>query len=143
MIIPIVLMAITFTDQFDVPTFGGDVGPALAPRAYFVVWIALAATACAMAYRMQDVSERNEDGTFSSKQLLGTAAVIFATAVAMMVVGFVFAAIPGFFLFCLAFGYRQLVPIVVTSIVAPLVIWALFSFGFELLLPRSPWFNIL
>ncbi len=143
LIIPIILMAITFSDQFDVPTFGGDVGPTLAPRAYFVVWIILAASACAMAYKTQALSETSDEDGFSAKQLFGTAIVIFATAVAMMNIGFVFSAIPGFFLFCLAFGYRKPVPLILTSVIAPLVVWALFTFGFELILPRSPWFNIL
>ena len=134
----ILIFAVTFSDQFDVPTFGGDVGPAFAPRGFLVTWMVLAAIATWTAVK----SPRDEDAEeLHFGQLAGVVVVTLATALGMINIGFVFATIPGFFLFCLAFGYRNLPILLVVSVVAPVAIWALFIFGFELPLPRSPWFH--
>lgn len=132
------LFVMTFSPSFDVPTFGGDVGPAFAPRGYLLVWIALAAITLVQALRSQ--SEPSEDPG-NLPRLIITAAIGAVTGFAMLHIGFVLAAIPGFFAFCYALGYRRLAVLAIISIGVPLAIWVLFTFGFELLLPRSPWFG--
>ncbi|MCR9137667.1 MAG: tripartite tricarboxylate transporter TctB family protein [Alphaproteobacteria bacterium] len=134
------LFALTFTDQFDVPTFGGDVGPAFAPRGFLLVWMGLAAVATFLAVRRK-AGEPGEPVRFG--QLFVVVLIAAGTGVAMINIGFLFAMVPGFFLFCWAFGYREVLQLAVISIVGPVAVWALFTFGFELLLPRSPWFHIL
>lgn len=136
----IALFALTFSDQFDVPTFGGDVGPAFAPRGFLLVWMGLAAVATYLAIRRK-AEEPGEPVRLG--QLLVVVLIAAGTGLAMINVGFVFAMVPGFFLFCWAFGYREVVQLTIISIAGPVAVWALFTFGFELLLPRSPWFHIL
>jgi len=140
LIASIALFAMTFTDQFDVPTFGGDVGPAFAPRGFLAVWMGLAAVATFMALRAEP-SARPEPVRLGQLSLVVVIAA--GTALAMVTIGFVFAMVPGFFLFCWAFGYRKPLRLGLISLAGPLAVWALFTFGFELLLPRSPWFHIL
>ncbi len=140
LIVAIALFALTFTDQFDVPTFGGDVGPAFAPRGFLLVWMGLAAVTTFLAARRAP-GEPTEPVRLG--QLIVVVLIAAGTGFAMITIGFVFAMVPGFFLFCWAFGYRKVVQLTVISIAGPLAVWALFTFGFELLLPRSPWFHIL
>ncbi len=137
LIAAIFLFALTFTDQFDVPTFGGDVGPAFAPRGFLVAWMALALVATISAWRS---AEEASAEPIRKGQLAAVILIAAGTALAMTRIGFVFATIPGFFLFCWAFGYRKPLQLAVISVAGPLAIWALFTYGFELLLPRSPWF---
>lgn len=130
------LFAMTFGEAFDVPTFGGDVGPAFAPRIFLGFWVALAALALSNAARSEaEASER-----FIWGQLAAVVAISVATGWAMTKIGFVFSAIPGLALFLWAFQYRRPVAVLLLSIAVPLALWALFTHGFELLLPRSPWF---
>lgn len=129
--------AMTFGEAFNVPTFGGDVGPAFVPRLFLIAWILLSAAVLVQALR-----GANTDAPATQLgQMAAIIAIALATALAMTEIGFVFATVPGFALFCWAFRYRRIVPLAAISIGAPLVIWALFTFGFELLLPRSPWFH--
>ena len=138
LLVAIGLFAMTFSPAFDVPTFGGDVGPAFAPRGYLIVWMGLAAITLVQAFG----AERKPIGSIGNiGRLVTVAAIGAATGFAMLWVGFVIAAIPGFFAFCYALGYRRLAVLIVLSIAVPFAIWALFTFGFELLLPRSPWFG--
>ena len=132
------LFALTFTDQFDVPTFGGDVGPAFAPRGFLAVWMVLAALATLNAVRAPGAATTE---ALHAGQLAGVVVVTLVTGFAMVRIGFVFSTIPGFFLFCWCFGYRNIATLALVSIAAPLAIWALFTFGFELPLPHSPWFH--
>lgn len=141
--LPAILMGLTFTEQFDVPTFGGDVGPAFAPRAYFIIWFVLAAFASLAAFKAIQSPAAQPDERSSQWQQIGAIAVTVGTAFAMINIGFIFATIPGFFLFCLVFGFRKLTTLTLVSVLAPIVIWAVFTFVFELILPRSPWFNYL
>lgn len=138
LLIGIGLFSMTFSSSFDVPTFGGDVGPAFAPRGYLVVWIVLAGITLVQALRTEaePISAVGDIGRLLTVSAIGT-----VTGFAMLWIGFVLAAIPGFFAFCYALGYRRMLNLVVLSIAAPFAIWALFTFGFELLLPRSPWFG--
>ncbi len=129
--------AMTFGDRFDVPTFGGDVGPAFAPRLFLGAWILLSAIALGIAIR----NDASPEEPVKAAQFLGIVLITLATAVAMTKIGFVFATVPGFAAFCWAFHYRRPVPLVLLSVAAPVTIWALFTFVFELLLPRSPWFH--
>ena len=137
LLVGIALFAMTFSSAFDVPTFGGDVGPAFAPRGYLVIWIVLALTAVLQAARAAD-TPLSAYGDI--RRLVVVTAIGLATGMAMLWVGFVFAAIPGFFAFAWALGYRRYASLAVVSIGVPLAIWSLFVFGFELLLPASPWF---
>ena len=139
LLVAITLFAITFTDQFDVPTFGGDVGPAFAPRGFLVVWMALAAIAALQAFR----GEAKDLDDINFRKLASVTVIACAMSYGMSVFGFVFSAIPGFFLFCWACGYRKPLVLVVLSIGGPLGIWAPFTHVFELLLPRSPWFHMI
>ena len=133
----IVFFAMTYGDDFDVPTFGGDVGPAFAPRMFLGIWIILASIAFVQGLR----STAESEAPIRFGQLVQVVIIATGTALAMTRIGFVFAAIPGFALFCWAFQFRRPVPLIAISIAAPLGIWALFTFGFELLLPHSPWFH--
>lgn len=133
------LFATTFGNQFDVPTFGGDIGPAAVPRMFLVAWMMLALIVLVSAVRAPAPVSMDIDG----RQLASAMAVVVATGYAMTEIGFVLATIPGFALFCWVFRFRRLVTLAVVSLAAPLAIWALFTFGFELLLPRSPWFHLL
>ncbi len=143
LVIPVILFGVTFSDDFDVFTFGGDVGPAFAPRVYFVVWFVLAIMACRYAFRPADETVPDTPEKFDLRQLYYVMAIAVATGYGMITIGFVFATVPGFFLFCWAFGYRKLVPLGIISVTGPLAIWALFTFGFQLILPKSPWFHIM
>ena len=138
LLVSVALFAVTFSDQFDVPTFGGDVGPAFAPRGFLAFWFVFALIAVVQALRS---APDGEAAAVRPKQLLAVVAITLVTGYAVTKIGFFFAAVPGFFLFCLAFGYRNLPVLALLSVAAPLAIWALFTFGFELLLPRSPWFG--
>ena len=138
LLIAVGLFASTFSGAFDVPTFGGDVGPAFAPRGYLLVWIALAMAVTVQALRRDD----EPLGSVGNIPLVMTASAIsVGTGLAMLKVGFVIAAVPGFFLFCRALGYRNYIVLALISVLAPLAIWWVFTFVFELLLPRSPWFG--
>jgi len=134
----IVFFSLTFSDDFDVPTFGGDVGPAFAPRGYLLVWIILAALALFEAVRRSELPIK-EIGDL--RRTLLASAIAVGTGLSMLKIGFVLAAIPGFFLFCRTLGYRNYLVLILLSILAPLAIWSTFTFVFELLLPRSPWFG--
>lgn len=132
------LLAMTFQPAFNVPTFGGDVGPAFAPRGYLIAWIGLSLVVLLQAARGVD-TPLAEHGDIA--RLCTVVAIGVATGIAMLWVGFVIAAVPGFFAFTYALGYRRIGVLVVLSLAVPLAIWLLFTFGFELLLPRSPWFG--
>lgn len=131
------LLLMTFSDDFDVVTFGGDVGPAFVPRLFLVPWIGFAVVAAVQAIRR----EAETSDPIRVRQLVMVVAVTVATAIGVMNVGFVFATVPGFFLFCLAFGSRSYALLLLFSLIAGPTIWALFTFVFELPLPRSPWFH--
>ena len=133
----VAFFAMTFGDAFDVPTFGGDVGPAFAPRIFLTIWIVLSGVTLIQAIR----SGAPEESEVKLVQMVALVAIVCATGIAITKIGFVFATVPGFAVFCWTFQYRKPVPLVVLSVLAPLAIWALFTFGFELLLPRSPWFH--
>ena len=135
----IIFLVLTFSDNFDVPTFGGDVGPAFAPRGYLIIAIILSA----IVFFNGLSSEESEGVGQHLGRMVLVSAIGFVTGLAMLYVGFVFAAIPGFFCFCYAFGYRRIGILLVLSVAAPLLIWWIFTFGFELWLPRSPWFGSL
>ena len=133
----ILFLVLTYSDDFDVPTFGGDVGPAFAPRGYLVIAIILSAIVFFNAMRSEDTGPVGQHlGRMVVVSFIGA-----VTGLAMLYIGFVFAAIPGFFCFCYAFGYRRTGILLVLSVAAPLLIWWIFTFGFELWLPRSPWFG--
>lgn len=130
------LLSTTFGDHFETRTFGGDVGPAFAPRLFLMAWSVFAAIALAQAL----ISDSQALGDIKIKQLITVVLIATITALTMTRVGFVITMIPGLCAFCWAFGYRKVRPLIVISIFVPLGVWALFTFGFELLLPRSPWF---
>lgn len=134
------LFTMTLGDRFDVPTFGGDVGPAFAPRLFLIAWVLLAAIATAQALRKSD---EPSDRPINVRQMTIAVLITVVTAYAITKIGFVFAAVPGLFFFSLAFGYRNYPVLALVSLVTVPAIWAIFTFGFELLLPRSPWFHII
>ncbi|MEM7445391.1 MAG: tripartite tricarboxylate transporter TctB family protein [Pseudomonadota bacterium] len=131
------LLSMTFGDGFDIRTFGGDVGPAFVPKLFLFTWSILAAINLAQTL----LRAPNAIGSIRLGQWLAVVGIAVVTALAMTRIGFVFATVPGLAAFCWAFGYRKLLPLALISILAPIGIWALFTFGFELLLPRSPWFH--
>lgn len=130
------LLTHTFSGAFETFTFGGDVGPAFAPRLFLVAWVILASAAMLQAIRSGSAEPLN----INLPQLAAVGVVVCLTAFAISKVGFVFATVPGFAAFCWAIQYRKPVPVVLISTLGPFLIWALFTHGFELLLPRSPWF---
>ncbi len=138
LLISVGLFVTTFSDDFDVPTFGGDVGPAFAPRGYLLVWMVLAVLTMIQALQRENVPLASIGNI---PRMLTASAISVVTGLAMLQVGFVIAAIPGFFLFCRTLGYRNYGVLIAISIIAPFAIWWIFTFGFELLLPRSPWFG--
>ncbi|MEM7303217.1 MAG: tripartite tricarboxylate transporter TctB family protein [Pseudomonadota bacterium] len=131
------LFAATFGEQFDVPTFGGDVGPALAPRIFLGVWILLSALVLIGEFR----TAHEPSSQINFRQFLAVLFIAIGTGVGMTKIGFLLAAIPGLFMFCWTLQYRRIVPLLLISLIAPFSIWMLFTFGFELLLPNSPWFH--
>lgn len=128
------LLSMTFGDNFNVRTFGGDVGPAFAPRLFLVAWSAFAAVTLVQAL----AATPDDLGEIRIAQFLMVIVIAVLTALAMTRIGFVFAAVPGLAAFCRAFGYRKIATLMLISIAVPIGIWALFTFAFELLLPRSP-----
>ncbi|SLN13059.1 tripartite tricarboxylate transporter TctB family protein [Pseudooctadecabacter jejudonensis] len=130
------LLSMTFGEAFDIRTFGGDVGPAFAPRLFLAAWSVFAAVALMSALR----STPGDMDRINMTQFLTVIVIATVTALAMTRIGFVFAAVPGLAAFCWAFGYRRIGVLAIISVTVPVSIWALFTFGFELLLPRSPWF---
>ena len=130
------LLAHTYGGAFDTFTFGGDVGPAFAPRLFLTAWVIFAVAALFQAVRSGSVEPLN----INLLQLFAVGTVLCLTAYAITMVGFVLATVPGMAAFLWAIGYRKPVVVVLISTLGPIVIWALFNFGFELLLPRSPWF---
>lgn len=139
LLLGIVLFIMTFSADFDVMTFGGDVGPTFAPRLFLVPWMVLA-TAVVVHVVRTDQAEPGWAG-FHIGQMAATIAIVLITAYAITKIGFVFAMIPGLFFFCLAVGYRKWMTLVAVTLISVPGLWALFTFVFELLLPRSPWFN--
>ncbi|QBY01292.1 hypothetical protein E2K80_11605 [Rhodophyticola sp. CCM32] len=135
----IVLFALTFSADFDVVTFGGDVGPGFAPRLFLVPWILFATAVTVQSIRSENTETRLEQ--INIRQLATTVIIVLATAYGITKIGFVFAMIPGMFLFCLAVGYRNLPVLLAVVLMSVPALWALFTFVFELLLPHSPWFN--
>ena len=133
----VALLSMTFGEAFDVRTFGGDVGPAFAPRLFLSAWVLFSAIATTTALRRS----APEESDLRYGQLVAAMAVATLTAYAMTKIGFLLAMVPGLIAFCMAFGYRRFVPLIIVGLGAPLTVWALFTFGFELLLPRSPWFH--
>lgn len=141
LVLPIFLFAVTFSEAFDVFTFGGDVGPAFAPRVYLVLWACLAASTIWMLIRPVDGNDGVAANQIKVAQLIYVVLIASATSYGVIAIGFLFATIPGFFLFCWAFGYRKIPILAALSIGGPVVIWAMFTFGFKLILPKSPWFH--
>lgn len=135
----IALFASTFSESFQVRTFGGDVGPAFAPRIFLGAWVVFAGLALIQAV----MGGSEELGRVRKGQFGLVLAIASLTALAMAKIGFVFAMVPGMAAFILAFGYRKPLAILLASVVAPVVVWALFTFVFELFLPRSPWFHLI
>ena len=132
------LFALSFGDEFDVPVFGGDPGPAFMPRIFLGGWICLAGIALLNSLRLSgDPGE-----SVNLRQLAGAVGTTVLYGIAIGQLGFLIASVPGFFAFCWIFGYRRIRILLPVSIAAPLAVWAVFRFGFELLLPRSPWFHL-
>lgn len=135
----ITLFASTFGEGFQIRTFGGDVGPAFAPRIFLGAWTVFAAIALVQAV----MGPAPESGAVRKGQLGLVLGISSVTALAIIEFGFVFAMMPGMAAFILAFGYRKPLPILLASVLGPVLVWALFTFLFELYLPRSPWFHLI
>ena len=133
----------TFSSEYDIPAFSGDVGTVFVPRIYLILWVALSLLVLLQMRSSPEEEKREETLTFSAARLCMIIGIAAATAVAMLTIGFVFGLIPGFILFCWAFGYRRPLVLILISVVGTLGIWVLFNSVFELPLPKSPWFNSL
>ncbi|SLN41248.1 tripartite tricarboxylate transporter permease [Pseudooctadecabacter jejudonensis] len=72
--IGVAFLAHTFSGAFDTFTFGGDVGPAFAPRLFLTAWVIFAATALLQALRSGAAEPLNTN----LPQLLSVAALIVA-----------------------------------------------------------------
>jgi len=142
LILPIFLFVSTYSDIYNVPSFGGDVSTVFVPRVYLVLWIVLSFLAFFTSRNsLGESTEASSMDTFSFTKLLLSTIISVATAFAMVSFGFILATIPGFFLFCWTFGYRKLWVLIIISIVAPLALWFIFNNFLQLPLPRSPWFR--
>lgn len=143
-LLPAILFATTFSAEYDVATFGGDVSTVFVPRIFLIVWFGLAIWAMIDNFRATSDGNENAEGESqpSLGRLLIIALITIITAVAMLYIGFVLAAIPGYFLFCWAFGYRKPIPLLIISIISVLTTWVIFNNVLELVLPHSPWFTL-
>lgn len=133
------LFGSTFSADYDVPSFGGDVSTVFTPRIFialiFLLSVFLLITRKAAGAPREHVSRREVT------KLLGVAAVSLAVAFALPEAGFVATASPGMFLFCLLFGYRRLPVLVLNSLIGPFAVWYLFSRLLELPLPETNWIS--
>ena len=139
--VALALFASTFSDEYDLPAFGGDVSTVFMPRVFLAVWIVLSGLAFWETLAAPRDGGEGDRPKVALGQLLTVMAIAVATAVGMLTVGFLLALVPGFFLFCWAFGYRRVVPLAVISLLGPVGTWLLFIHLFELPLPQSPWFT--
>ena len=133
------LFASTFSPDYDVPSFGGDVSTVFTPR-IFLALIFLLSVFLLIANKPSDAPGEGLGGVEATK-LLGVAAVSLVLAFALPEAGFVAAAAPGMFLFCLLFGYRRLPVLILHSLIGPFAVWYLFSRLLELPLPETDWLS--
>lgn len=132
----------TFSNEYDIPSFGGDVSTVFVPRIYFIIWILLCLFSLWDSTNTNYEDKDGEETSFSVARLCTIILIAAATSVAMLKLGFVIGLIPGFILFCWSFGYRRPLVLTVISVSGTLGIWLLFNNVFELPLPRSPWFHL-
>lgn len=133
------LFASTFSPDYDVPSFGGDVSTVFTPRIFLALIFLLSVLLLVTGTASGDPRER-----LTSREvvkLLGVAAVSLVVAFALPGAGFVAAASPGMFLFCLLFGYRRLPVLILNSLIGPFAVWYLFSRLLELPLPDTNWIS--
>lgn len=141
LLLGIALFAATFSSEYDIEPFWGDVSTVFVPRVYFVIWIALSLI---FLYQTtgKGTEEEQSQQSISFKRLGIIMVIAAATAIAILKLGFMIGMVPGFFLFCWAFGYHKPISLTCISIVGSTTVWLLFNNVFELPLPRSPWFTL-
>ena len=135
-----VLFGSTFSEEYDVPSFGGDVSTVFTPRLFLALIFLLALFLLATAKGAAAVEFSL--GAAEATKLLTVAGVSLVVAFALPHAGFVAAAAPGMFLFCLLFGYRHWITLGLTSVLGPLAVWYLFNHLLELPLPVTPWISL-
>lgn len=135
----VALFGSTFSPDYDIPSFGGDVSTVFTPR-IFLALIFLLAVFLMIAGKPSSDREPGLSKTEVTK-LLAVATVSLVVAFALPSAGFVAAASPGMFLFCLIFGYRRLPTLILTSLIGPFAVWYLFSRLLELPLPETNWIS--
>ncbi len=139
------LFGSTFSEEYDVPSFGGDVSTVFTPRIFlglvFLLSLLLLITAKASGETEASGDKTLRIGAAELRRLLAVGAVCLAVALALPHAGFVAAAAPGMFLFCLFFGYRGWTTLTLTSVLGPFAVWYLFSRLLELPLPETDWIS--
>ena len=132
------LFASTFSTRYAIESLGGDVSTVFLPRAFLIVWMIFAAAVFVIGaqgrYKL-DFPDVNWG------RLTAISGVSLLTAAGMLTVGFLFATIPGLWIFTWIFGYRKPIQLTLFSIIFPITVWILFINVFELPLPKSPWFD--
>ena len=131
------LFASTFSVKYAIEPLGGDVSTVFLPRVFLIIWMLLAVTMFAMdskGFFKLDLPD------VAWGKLFAIVATSLLTAIGMLTIGFVFATIPGTWIFTWIFGYRKIVQLTLFSILLPISVWILFIEIFELPLPQSPWF---
>ena len=142
LLVAVGLIISTYSSEYDFEAFGGDVGAVLVPRVYLILWLLLSTLSILSVVKSKAGSLESAD-TMSVSRLSSVIIISIATASGMISVGFVIAMIPGFFLFCLAFGYRKPFTLILISILGSSLTWIIFDNLLELPLPHSPWFTLI
>lgn len=137
------LFGSTFSEEYDVPSFGGDVSTVFTPRIFlaliFLLSLLLLITAKTSGENKTSGDRALRISASELRRLLAVGAVCLAVAFALPHAGFVAAAAPGMFLFCLFFGYKGWTALTLTSLLGPFAVWYLFSRLLELPLPETDW----
>ncbi|NIA70824.1 tripartite tricarboxylate transporter TctB family protein [Pelagibius litoralis] len=135
------LFASTFSADYDVPSFGGDVSTVFTPRIFLGLVFALSVLLLFMAKAPDTEAQRLSAAGIT--KLLAVAAVSLAVAFALPHIGFVLATAPGLFLYCYFFGYRRFTTLGLMSVLGPFAVWYLFNDLLGLPLPHTPWFSLI
>lgn len=135
------LFASTYSEAYDVPAFGGDVSTVFTPR-IFLALVLIFSLILLVTARTGEGSEKRP-GREEMLRLFTVSGVALVVAFVLPQAGFVGAAVPGMFLFCLLFGYRRLLTLGLTAVLGPLVVWFLFNDLLELPLPPTDWLGLI
>lgn len=138
LVIGALLMVSTFDPRYQGFGIGSDLAPTFFPRILLGLWLALAAIILVRGLR----STGGDWPRQMTVRCAGVIGVVLACTWAMTVVGFLFAMIPCFMIVSVLLGYRRPLPILVLGVLVPVLTWFVFTTLIEVLLPTSPWFDV-